>query len=263
MAGRVDYNSVAPAYHGRYGVNPLPGVTAALKTFVRQLQPRRVLEVGCGTGHWLAELQAPAGRIFGLDQSAGMLAEARRLAGGLALIQGAAEELPWHSASFDLVFCVNALHHFNRPAAFVAEARRLLRPGGGLVIVGMNPHAGRDEWYLYDYFEGVREADLARFPSAGMMVDWLAATGFDSITWRGAAEHIWASQAGRAVLNDFFLLKTSTSQLTLLPDTAYTAGVHKIRAAVTAAEARGEMAVFLTNLYLGLLTGRVPASEGR
>ncbi len=61
---------------------------------------------------------------------------------------------PIPDASFHLVFCVNALHHFDQPRSFITEARRLLAPGGTLVIIGMDPHAGRDEWYVYQYFYG-------------------------------------------------------------------------------------------------------------
>ena len=92
--------------------------------------------------------------------------------------------MPFPALSFDLVYCVHAVHHFPGPQTFVAEARRLLRPGGVLTIVGMDPHASRDHWYLYDYFDGTLAADLARFPSPGDLLDWAVGAGFARAEWR-------------------------------------------------------------------------------
>jgi SAM-dependent methyltransferase len=72
----LNYDPLAPAYHGRYAVNPLPGTAAALHGLVQSLAARRVLEVGCGTGRWLDELKGEAAMV-GLDFSPGMLARAR------------------------------------------------------------------------------------------------------------------------------------------------------------------------------------------
>jgi ubiquinone/menaquinone biosynthesis C-methylase UbiE len=62
---------------------------------------------------------------------------------------------------------VNAIHHFERLDLFIAEARRLLRPGGTLAVIGMDPHHGRDHWCVYDYFPEAKVTDLARYPSSG------------------------------------------------------------------------------------------------
>ena len=141
--------------------------------------------------------------------------------------------------TFDIVYCVHALHHFDHPGAFVHSVRPLIRPGGALAIVGMDPHTGRDRWYLYDYFPGMREADLARYPSAGTIVDWMVAAGFDRIAWRQVAR-ILDTQHGRDLLATPWLHKHSTSQLALLDGDAYTAGMAWIGAALDAAGAAGE-----------------------
>ena len=130
----------------------------ALQSLARELDAKRILEVGCGTGHWLSILQSTA-QVYGLDLSLGMLRQAstqklRRLACGQAI------QLPFPDQAFDLVFCVNAIHHFGQPRVFISEARRLLRPGGALAVVGLDPHGDRDSWYVYHYFEGTYETDL-------------------------------------------------------------------------------------------------------
>ncbi len=254
----VNYNPVAPAYDQRYVVNPLNSIAAVLRSLAEGAE--RILEVGCGTGRWLAELRPIVRQVYGLDLSPGMLREARRQHGLLDLACGRAEQLPFPEAAFDLVFCVNALHHFDQPRAFICEARRLLRPGGALAVINMDPHAGRDRWYLYEYFPGTYETDLARFPSGGTILDWIIAAGFERVEWR-VAERISNSQVGREVLEDHFLQKHGTSQLTLLTDEAYAAGLNRIKTALAEAEANGRRLVFPADICLMLLAGRTPRSD--
>jgi ubiquinone/menaquinone biosynthesis C-methylase UbiE len=77
------------------------------------------------------------------------------------LLRATAHTLPLRTGSVDLVFCVNAIHHFVYFEEFIAEAKRLLRSGGTLAVIGMDPHHGRDQWCVYDYFPETRAADLA------------------------------------------------------------------------------------------------------
>jgi hypothetical protein len=120
----------------------------------------------------------------------------------------------------------------------------------------MDPHAGRSPWYVYDYFPGTRETDLARFPSAGRLLDWMTAAGFERASWQ-IAERLDGSLSGRAVLDDHFLKKQGTSQLALLSEEDYQAGLARIRAALDAAEARGETLTFSSDLVLGAVVGHL------
>lgn len=105
----------------------------------------RALEIGCGTGVFLA-LTAPSGaRIDGIDLSIELLAQAsaRFPAGGnVRLCCGNVEKLPYPDASFDVVYGSSILHHVNlRPT--LQEAQRVLKPGGRIVFAEpnlMNPH---------------------------------------------------------------------------------------------------------------------------
>lgn len=252
----VDYDGLAPHYHARYAAGGLPGVAALLRELAEPLGRggARALEVGCGTGHWLGLLRQwlPAA---GLDRSAGMLRQAQKgEAAGLPLALATAEALPVPAGSFDLLAVVNALHHFGQPAAFVAEAHRALRPGGVLVLIGMDPHQGRDRWYVYDYYPGTRETDLARFPPAGRQLDWLAAAGFARAEWREAA-HTRETLAGRAALASHFGQQHGTSQLALLSAEAYAAGRARLEADIAAAEQRGETITFEFDVRLYAVMG--------
>jgi len=253
---RVDYDRIAATYDRRFAKDRQDGVAAALLRLARDVSAERVLEVGCGTGRWLADFQPVSRHLYGLDFSTGMLQQAREREATLFLARGRAGQLPFPDGVFDLIYCVNAIHHFDHQRGFVAEARRSLRPGGALAVVGLGPHSRRDSWYLYDYFEGLRETDLERFPSWGTVLDWMVADGFTDLAWR-PAEWIRNAMVGREVLNNPFLEKASCSQLALLSDEAYAAGLHRIEAALAEAEASAETLVFETDILLAMLVGRV------
>jgi SAM-dependent methyltransferase len=98
----------------------------------------RVLDVGCGTGRlarWLAARVGPAGSVVGIDPLADRIAIARENAAGVTFEVGQAEDLrAFPDASFDAV-CMSAVFHWlnDKPKA-LAEARRVLRPGGRLGV---------------------------------------------------------------------------------------------------------------------------------
>ncbi|MGC9333028.1 MAG: class I SAM-dependent methyltransferase, partial [Anaerolineae bacterium] len=136
-AKQVDYDRIAATYDRRFVAGDTRGVARALSALAQGLGPAQILEVGCGTGHWLAALQSITGRLYGLDLSAGMLGRAQQRPALKRLVRGQARRLPFSDAQFGLVYCVNALHHFQSPRGFVSEAQRLLAPGGALAV-GMN-----------------------------------------------------------------------------------------------------------------------------
>lgn len=268
MPGRfVNYDQVAPTYNRRFSNQKDHPIAASLIELVRESNSRMVLEIGCGTGRWLADLQAaqicPLAGLYGLDRSAGMLAEAydRRL--GLQIVQGMAECLPFPAGSFDLIYCVNALHHFSQPDQFVHQAFRLLCPGGQLVVIGMDPRnfsqrpgrPARACWYVYEYFEGTLATDLLRFPSWGQILDWMTGAGFESADLQ-PVETVRDTKIGAAIWSDPFLEKNSTSQLILLTDEAYQTGLDKIRSALAKSTAANQTITFPVDLLIDRLVAR-------
>lgn len=96
----------------------------------------RVLDAGCGTGYLAAGLRRarPDVRVVGADLSAGMLANARA-AGAAPLVQADAARLPVADACVDVVVARGVLHHLPDVAGALREWRRVLVPGGAVVLV--------------------------------------------------------------------------------------------------------------------------------
>jgi SAM-dependent methyltransferase len=91
---------------------------------------RRTLEIGCGAARFSAALAARGARCVGLDLSDRQLRHARTTGAGVALVQGSADRLPFADASFDVVFSDHGGASWSDPIDVVAEAARVLRPGG-------------------------------------------------------------------------------------------------------------------------------------
>ncbi len=127
------WQSAASAYHGAFGrltsqmAEPLldaAGVAAGT----------RHLDLASGPGYVAARSHARGARVTGADFSGAMVALARSLHPGPDFREADAEALPFADGSFDAVTMAFLLGHLGRPAAAVAEAFRVLRPGGRLAL---------------------------------------------------------------------------------------------------------------------------------
>lgn len=124
----------------------------------------RVLDLGCGAGHASFAAAAIVGEVTAYDLSAEMLAvvDAAARERGLANVrtrQGAAEQLPFEDASFCAVVSRMSAHHWRDVPAALAEMRRVLRPGGKVVLIDIagEPDPLRDTW--------LQSVELLRDPS--------------------------------------------------------------------------------------------------
>ena len=101
--------------------------------------PRRVLDVGCGTGYVLRQLAArlpEAGEFLGVDPAPKMIEAARSASRDdrLTFTGGTAERLPADEGTYDLVVSTTSFDHWNDQAAGIRECARVLAPGGTLVL---------------------------------------------------------------------------------------------------------------------------------
>jgi SAM-dependent methyltransferase len=251
-----DYNPIAGTYNRRYAINPLRGVAEALRDLIAKAEARRVLEVGCGTGYWLESVSPYIDRAFGLDPSVEMLRHALNRKGRISLMCGSAEFLPFAEHTFDLIYVVNALHHFGDKPGFIAQAHNLLKPRGTLAIIGLDVPSAIGHWVIYDYFPGALEYDQSRIPLWEQVESWIRQAGFAAQQPR-TIEHISYQKRGRTILDDHFIQRHGTSQFMGLTDSQYQAGIDRIRATLAKAEARGEEAVFRSEIQLKMAVGRV------
>ena len=174
---------------------PSEAVEAALLDVLPRGKLGRALDIGTGTGR-LLELLAPlVSAGLGVDASRAMLALARaRLArpgfSHCAVRLADMYRLPLPDGGFDLVLMHMLLHHAEDPAAALAEAARVLRPGGRLVVVDLAPHENAEALHrLAHRWPGFSdEAMRARLAKAG-----LAAT--DGRAVPGALEvRLWSAE---------------------------------------------------------------------
>lgn len=253
----LNYDAIAQQYNQRYPTSQNWERGQALLEIVRKLKAQTILEVGSGTGFWLNLLNQTSAKLFGLDYSLGMLRQARRQPAPLSLTRGLGTQLPYRSASFDLLYCADAIHHFGDHRAFIAEAFRLLKPGGALAVIGHDPHEGASHWYIYDYFDHVYDTDLRRYPSNHSVLKWMEQEGFENISSQ-VAENIRNIHVGEAVLKDPFLKQNATSQLALLSVEDYQTGLERIRTALTEASAKQQRMVFRSEIAVKMQLGFKP-----
>ena len=226
----VNYDVVASSYDRRYERHRYDGVREVLHRFVEGAHGGVVAEVGCGTGHWLADLATrDFSLVLGVDASWRMLEIARLSAPKAELIQGMARQLPWADRSVDRVFCVNALHHFQAQRTFLAECRRVLRPGGGLLTIGLDPHVGLDRWWVYDYFPTALSADRLRYPATARLREWLTDAGFHAPVTE-VAQTITAEMPFAMAWQQGLVDRRAASQLMVIGEADYEAGLTRLLA---------------------------------
>ena len=146
-----------------------PGRTweALARTALPLLEPGEVLDIASGDGV-LAELLAPhAGRYVCIDASPRVVAAAAERLGrfdNVEVREGDMHAMPLDDDSFDLVVLMHALTYAGKPAQAVAEAARVLRPGGQLLLSSLARHEHRAVVEAYGHVNlGFTERELRRF----------------------------------------------------------------------------------------------------
>jgi ubiquinone/menaquinone biosynthesis C-methylase UbiE len=114
------------------------GVRAMVKTLlslsVRNGSVGKVLDIGCGTGALLDQLQTCSTEVWGVDVSSEALKYCS-LRGHAKLVLADATHVPFRSEYFDVVTAIGLIEHLEDDAAFLAEVKRLLKPNGMLILL--------------------------------------------------------------------------------------------------------------------------------
>ena len=137
------------------------------------------------------------------------------------------------------------------------EALRVLHSGGRLLTAGLDPSKGKDEWYVYEYFNGTLDLDRQRYPPSDTISSWFRESGFEEVSttlvqrWR-------RSEEARSYLERGAAAKQVTSQLALLSDREYAAGIERIWDDIRGAEAQGATHQLRGDLHIYGTSGRAP-----
>lgn len=153
------------------------GARLELRALLALLDPEWVVgDLGCGTGAVSEALAPNVARVIAVDNAGGMLALARRRLrehGNVELRQGELESLPIEDGELDVAVLSLVLHYLPEPERALAEAARVVRPGGRLLVVDMSAHE-REE-----YRERMGHVWLGFAPEP--MEQWLGDVGFENV----------------------------------------------------------------------------------
>ena len=161
---RSFFDSVA----GRLGKDYVPGKSwkSIAEALLRLMPPMVIADLGAGEGAFSLLLAQHAKKVIAVDTSAKMIEVAREhaLRNGVKNVEfrlGDMEEVPIKAATADLVWISQSLHHALHPGRALAEANRILRPGGRIVILDLVKHRFEEARELYaDEWLGFSETDL-------------------------------------------------------------------------------------------------------
>jgi SAM-dependent methyltransferase len=155
-----DYDTLAEAYTADNETSLINAYYArpAILALAGDVTGRRILDAGCGSGPLSAALRDQGAILAGFDSSAGMIEQARRRLGDDADLQVAdlGRPLPFADGAFDDVIAALVLHYLEDWGPALAELRRVLKPGGRLIVAVDHPFAihglQREAGHKRDYF---------------------------------------------------------------------------------------------------------------
>jgi 2-polyprenyl-6-hydroxyphenyl methylase/3-demethylubiquinone-9 3-methyltransferase len=125
-----------------------------LAEYISDSDGRRVLEIGCAPGRWLAWIgHHSRARVFGVDLNAEGLRLSRHVCEACGLARADGTQLPFGNGVFDLVFSLGVLEHFEDPAPLLMEHRRVLNDAGAVIISVPNIGAKTIQGWHWRHFK--------------------------------------------------------------------------------------------------------------
>jgi demethylmenaquinone methyltransferase/2-methoxy-6-polyprenyl-1,4-benzoquinol methylase len=236
-----DYSNQARTYDETRGASP--SVLGPLREALAGAPGRRLADIGGGTGNYALALREDGWEPVVADRNAAMLA--RAAAKGLETVEADATALPFADGSFDAAMLVSMLHHVENPPRALAEARRIVAPGGSVAVMTYAREDIEDLW-LMDYFPSTRAWMDASHPRRGEYLEQLPGARIIPIVFTDLAD------ASLAALSAF---PANVLELRWRRQTSYFERLEN--------DAPDELRAGLARLQADVEAGRPPPGQGR
>lgn len=187
---RHHFDSMAHRYDDRYDRARGRSYHNHLSDYLlRHLVPGgRLLDLGCGTGLFVSRYVAGGGTAIGLDISRGMIRKAEERCPGSDFTVSSADRIPFRDGTFDAVASLLVFSYVRKPERMLAEAYRVLRPGGTLAICTLGKNlitSGLPAIYHLGEVMRVRQVCVGafgeRYYQESEMAEFLTEAGFGAI----------------------------------------------------------------------------------
>jgi ArsR family transcriptional regulator len=159
---------------GKFGRQYVPGRSwkGIAEALIKLMPPMVIADLGAGEGTISQLMAQRAKRVIAIDNSEKMVEFGSELArkhhiANLEYRLGDLEAVPIRTGTVDLAFLSQALHHASHPERAVAEARRILKPGGRIAVLDLNRHHFEEAREMYaDLWLGFTELEIERYLKA-------------------------------------------------------------------------------------------------
>ena len=156
---------------GKFGRQYVPGRSwkGIAEALLKLMPPMVIADLGAGEGTISQLMAQRAKRVIAIDNSEKMVEFGSELArkhniGNLEYRFGDLEDVPIRGGTVDLAFLSQALHHASHPERAIAEARRILKPGGRIAVLDLNRHHFEEAREMYaDLWLGFTELEIERY----------------------------------------------------------------------------------------------------
>jgi len=215
----------------------------------------RYLDIGCGTGNYLAALSKKGLSLYGVDPSETMLDAARHKGTGAILLHTSAENIDLDDAFFDGCVAVLTFHHWVNRVGGLKEIKRLLKPGARMVLFSFTPEQVQQYW-LQHYFPLMIEKCLYTTPALKDMVQLFYDAGFATVETEPYFVH--------PSLQDLFMYAGKHAPELYL-DATFRDGISAFRTLISDGELEEGLARLSEDIYTGTIQeiiGRYDNNDG-
>lgn len=156
------YNTIGAGYNSTRKADP--EIADTIQTLLQSEAGKTYLDIGCGTGNYTSLFTERGYKFIGIDPSSYMLSEAKIRSQHIEWREGAAESIPAAEGEFDGAIAVLTLHHWADLHLGFKELRRVVKPGGRIVVFTSTPDQMRGYW-LNHYFPQMMQASMLQMPT--------------------------------------------------------------------------------------------------